>query len=38
MTSAIAIPSASSIATEMNITKRVLKMSVHHSSELSTVT
>ena len=36
MTSAIAIPSTSSIATEITITKTVLKTSVHHSSELST--
>ena len=37
ITSAIAMPSASSIATEMTVTKSVLKRSCHHSSELSTV-
>src|SRR6185503_15480701 len=37
ITSAIAIPSTSSIATETMTMNTVLKTSVHHSSELSTV-
>ena len=36
MTSAIAIPSTSSIATEVTVMKTVLKRSVHQRSELST--
>ena len=36
MTSAIAIPSTSSIATEMTMTKTVLKTSVHQRSEVRT--
>ena len=36
MTSAMSIPSVSSIATEMTVTNRVLKTSCHHSDEVST--
>jgi hypothetical protein len=37
MTRAIAIPRASSIATEITVMKLVLKTSCHQSSELRTV-
>ena len=37
MTSAIAIPSTSSIETETTMISTVLKTSIHHSSLLSTV-
>ena len=36
ITSAIAIPSTNSIETEITVTKRVLKTSVHQRSEVST--
>ena len=36
MTSAMIIPSVSSIATEMTVTNRVLKTSCHHRLEVST--